>query len=58
VPNQSMKLLFNNTGVHALSFDSQFEIFSYFVLGKYSVNRPHANKSVEKYASESAEENK
>jgi len=44
--------------MHALSFGSQFEVFSCFILGKRSVNHPHASKSAEKHASESAEENK
>jgi len=44
--------------MHVLSFCSQFEMFSYFVLGKRSVNRPHVSKSAEKHASESAKENK
>jgi len=42
--------------MHVLSFGSQFEMFSCFVLCRLSVNRPYASKSAEKHASESAEE--
>ena len=40
-------LSFNNTGMHVLSFDSQFEIFSCFLLGKCSVNRPQEGRTIE-----------
>ena len=36
----------NNTEMHALNFDSQFEVFSYFVLRKCSVNRPPIGKPI------------
>jgi len=32
--------MLNNTEMHVLSFGSQFEMFSCFVLGKCSVSRP------------------
>ena len=51
-------VIINNTGMHILSFSSQFEMFSCFVLGKRSVNRPYASKSAEKHANDLAKENK
>ena len=37
----------NNTGMHVLSFGSHFEVFSCFVLGKYSENHPQTGRMTE-----------
>jgi len=39
--------MFYNARMHVLSFGSHFEIFSYFVLGKCSMNHPQAGKMTE-----------
>ena len=38
---------FYNTGMHVLSFWSEFEIFSCFVLAKCSMNRPQVGRTAE-----------
>jgi len=38
---------FNSTRIYVLSFGLRFEMFVMFILGKASVNRPHANKLAE-----------
>ena len=37
---------FNNTGMHVLSFGSQFAILSCFILGKCSMNHPSAYRPI------------
>jgi len=39
--------MFNHAGIHVLSFDSHFEMFSCFILGKCSVNHPQAGRTAE-----------